>query len=91
MKRSGHGLAGRLFESTIYNRPHAPADEGSRERWARVEALQASLCAAKPGETPGLLAELMQAMEMYHVYEKREAFILGFKAGGQAMRELLEE
>lgn len=91
MKKSGYGLAGRLFEGTIYNRPHTPTDEDSRERWAKVEALQASLCAAGPGETPGLLAELMQAMEMYHIYEKRDAFVLGFKAGGQAMRELLEE
>lgn len=91
MKKSDYSLASRLFESTVYNRPHTPVDEDSRERWARVEMLQASLCAAGSGETPGLLAELMQAMEMYHTYEKRDAFVMGFKAGGQAMLELLEE
>ncbi len=85
------GIAERLFEDTVYNRPHPPLTEASRERWALVEALQARLCTAPPNETAALLAELMQAMELYHTYEKRDAFVLGFKAGGQAMRQMLEQ
>ncbi len=83
-------IAQRLFEDTVYNRPHPPLTEASQERWARVEALQTRLCTAPQAEAAGLLAELMQALELYHTYEKRDAFVLGFKAGGQAMRQMLE-
>lgn len=90
MRKPGISIASHLFEETIYNRPHEPVDQESRERWARVQELQRDLCAAGSGDTVGLLAELTQAMEIYHTYEKRDAFVQGFKAGGKAMRELLD-
>ena len=84
------GIAERLFKDTAYDRPHEPLTPATRERWARVEALQAELCAAPPGQAAGLVSELTQALELYHALEKQDAFILGFKAGGQAMRQMLE-
>lgn len=83
-------IAARLFEDTVYNRPHAPLTGEAQARWEEIEALKIRLCTAAPGEIPGLLAELTQALELYHTYEKRDVFILGFKAGGQAMRQMLE-
>lgn len=82
-------IAAHLFEETIYNRPHTPQTEETRIRWQEVEALKNELCGIEPQETVGLITELMQALELYHACEKRDAYVLGFKAGGQAMQEIL--
>lgn len=91
MDKPDCGIASRLFESTIYNGPHEPDDKEARDLQARLDRLEKSIHLLGGSEILGEINELMFVIEQYRIHDSRAAFVLGFKAGGQAMRELLGE